>query len=57
MKTEVAPKHGLMAILGFPIVLVTVGRNIMTAAEFSFYSYDPPCVMVGIVPNASKGLK
>ncbi|MFH2040168.1 MAG: flavin reductase family protein, partial [Chloroflexota bacterium] len=35
----------------FPLVLVTVGRNIMTAGAFHFYSFDPPSVMVGIVPK------
>jgi flavin reductase (DIM6/NTAB) family NADH-FMN oxidoreductase RutF len=35
----------------FPVVLVTVDRNIMTAAAFHFYSFKPPCVMVGIRPG------
>ncbi|KXH76052.1 MAG: hypothetical protein AM326_07885 [Candidatus Thorarchaeota archaeon SMTZ-45] len=51
MKKEENPTHGMMSIPGFPIVLVTVDRNIMTAAAFSFYSFKPPCVMVGIVPK------
>jgi flavin reductase (DIM6/NTAB) family NADH-FMN oxidoreductase RutF len=51
MKREENPIAGMMAIPGFPIVLVTVDRNIMTAAAFSFYSFKPPCVMVGIVPK------
>ena len=38
-------------VLRFPIVLVTVDRNIMTAGAFSFYSAKPPCVMVGIKPE------
>ncbi len=49
MKKEENPTHGMMAIPGFPIVLVTVDRNIMTAAAFSFYSFKLPCIMVGIV--------
>jgi len=51
MKKEENPTHGMMSIPGFPIVLGTVDRNIMTAAAFSFYSFKPPCVMVGIVPK------
>jgi len=51
MKREVDPVTGMMAIPGFPIVLVTVDNNIMTAAAFSFYSFEPPCVMVGIIPK------
>lgn len=51
MKREEDPITGMMTIPGFPIVLVTVARNIMTAAAFSFYSFKPPYVMVGIVPK------
>jgi flavin reductase (DIM6/NTAB) family NADH-FMN oxidoreductase RutF len=41
---------GIYALPAFPLVLVTAGRNVMTAAAFSFYSFDPPCVMVGLRP-------
>ena len=51
MKREKDPITGMMTIPGFPIVLVTVAKNIMTAAAFSFYSFKPPYVMVGIVPK------
>jgi flavin reductase (DIM6/NTAB) family NADH-FMN oxidoreductase RutF len=51
MKTERPAIEGIWALPGFPLVLVTVGQNIMTAAAFSFYSFDPPCVMVGILPK------
>ncbi len=51
MKTDRPAIEGILALPGFPLVLVTVGRNIMTAAAFSFYSFDPPCVMVGIRPE------
>ncbi|MHA3964738.1 MAG: flavin reductase family protein [Candidatus Thorarchaeota archaeon SMTZ1-45] len=51
MKKEEDPATGMLSIPGFPVVLVTVARNIMTAAAFSFYSFKPPCVMVGIVPK------
>jgi flavin reductase (DIM6/NTAB) family NADH-FMN oxidoreductase RutF len=51
MKKEEDSVAGMMSIPGFPIVLVTVANNIMTAAAFSFYSFEPPCVMVGIIPK------
>jgi flavin reductase (DIM6/NTAB) family NADH-FMN oxidoreductase RutF len=43
--------EGVFALPAFPVVLVTVNRNIMTAAAFHFYSFEPPCVMVGIIPE------
>jgi flavin reductase (DIM6/NTAB) family NADH-FMN oxidoreductase RutF len=42
---------GIWALPSFPVVLVTVDRNIMTAGAFHFYSFDPPSVMVGIMPD------
>jgi flavin reductase (DIM6/NTAB) family NADH-FMN oxidoreductase RutF len=51
MKVSREPFEGLRALPSFPVVLVTVGRNIMTAAAFHFYSFEPPCVMVGIRPD------
>ena len=42
---------GIWALPPFPVVLVTVGRNIMTAGAFHFYSFEPPSVMVGIIPE------
>jgi flavin reductase (DIM6/NTAB) family NADH-FMN oxidoreductase RutF len=50
-KIEKERFDGIWALPAFPVVLVTVARNIMTAAAFSFYSFDPPCVMVGIRPE------
>jgi flavin reductase (DIM6/NTAB) family NADH-FMN oxidoreductase RutF len=50
-KTERKPFDGIWALPAFPLVLVTVDRNIMTAAAFSFYSFRPPCVMVGVLPE------
>lgn len=43
--------RGIGALPAFPIVLVTVGHNIMTAGAFHFYSFEPPSVMVGIMPQ------
>jgi flavin reductase (DIM6/NTAB) family NADH-FMN oxidoreductase RutF len=42
---------GIWALPSFPVVLVTVGHNIMTAGAFHFYSFNPPSVMIGIKPN------
>ncbi len=42
---------GIKALPSFPIVLVTVESNIMVAAAFHFYSFEPPSVMVGIKPE------
>ena len=43
--------NGIIALPSFPVVLVTVERNIMVAAAFHFYSFNPPSVMVGIKPE------
>ena len=51
VKTERELLEGIYALPSFPVVLVTVNRNIMTAAAFHFYSSKPPCVMVGIKPE------
>lgn len=45
------PFAGLKTIPSVPVVLVTVDSNVMTAAAFSFYSFKPPSVMVGIRPQ------
>ena len=42
---------GIWALPPFPLVLVTVDGNIMTAGAFHFYSFKPPAVMVGIIPE------
>jgi flavin reductase (DIM6/NTAB) family NADH-FMN oxidoreductase RutF len=42
---------GIWALPPFPVVLVTVDRNIMTAGAFHSYSFKPPSVMVGIMPE------
>ena len=51
LKIEKKPFYGILALPAFPVVLVTVKKNIMTAAAFSFYSFKPPCVMVGVLPK------
>jgi len=50
-RTEADLSKGIRALPSFPIVLVTVGRNIMTAGAFHFYSFDPPSLMIGIMPK------
>jgi flavin reductase (DIM6/NTAB) family NADH-FMN oxidoreductase RutF len=50
-RIETKLSTGIWALPPFPVVLVTVGRNIMTAGAFHFYSFDPPSVMVGIIPE------
>lgn len=40
---------GIGSLPSFPVVLLTVEHNIMTAAAFHFYSFDPPSVMVGVI--------
>lgn len=50
-KNELTPEAGLMTLPGFPAVLVCVERNILTIAAFSFFSFDKPAVMIGIVPT------
>ena len=42
---------GVVALPAFPVVLVTIGRNIITVGAFHFYSFDPPSVMIGIKPK------
>jgi flavin reductase (DIM6/NTAB) family NADH-FMN oxidoreductase RutF len=52
MKKQVSDLlSGVKQLPSFPVVLVTVGENIMTAAAFHFYSFTPPMVMVGIRPE------
>jgi len=52
MKEFVADlSKGIGALPPFPVVLVTVKRNIMTAGAFHFYSFRPPSVMVGVMPE------
>jgi flavin reductase (DIM6/NTAB) family NADH-FMN oxidoreductase RutF len=50
-RTQNKLSKAILALPSFPVVLVTVGRNIMTAGAFHFYSFTPPSVMVGIVPS------
>jgi len=55
-KKEVTVQQGIMAIPGFPVVLVCVKDNIITVAAFSFFSFgdkegNSPMVMIGIVPT------
>lgn len=44
-------REGIENLPPNPVVLVTVADNIMTAAAFHSYSKNPPCLMVGILPE------
>jgi flavin reductase (DIM6/NTAB) family NADH-FMN oxidoreductase RutF len=50
-RTTTNLSKGIWALPPFPLVLVTVAQNIMTAGAFHFYSFEPPEVMVGIMPE------
>jgi len=50
-KVEVSGFKGIMALPGFPVVLVCIQDNILTVAAISFFSFKPPMVGVGIVPT------
>jgi flavin reductase (DIM6/NTAB) family NADH-FMN oxidoreductase RutF len=50
-KIEVKPTEGLLSLPGFPVILVCIRKNILTVAAFSFFSFNPPMIMIGIVPN------
>ncbi len=50
-KVRISNKEGIMAFPGFPVVLVCIQKNIITVAAVSFFSFDPPMVMIGIVPT------
>ena len=50
-KNQTSPMNGIKALPAFPVVLVSVADNVMVAAAFHFYSYNPPSVMVGIKPE------
>jgi flavin reductase (DIM6/NTAB) family NADH-FMN oxidoreductase RutF len=42
---------GIWALPSFPVVLVTARENAMTAGAFHFYSFVPPSLIVGIMPD------
>ncbi len=50
-KVGISNKEGIMTFPGFPVVLVCIQKNILTVAAVSFFSFDPPMVMIGIVPT------
>ncbi|MFX1318788.1 MAG: flavin reductase family protein [Promethearchaeota archaeon] len=51
LKRDDEPIEGFRALPPFPVILVTVQENVMTAAAFHFYSFSPLCVTVGIRPQ------
>ena len=50
-KENVSSEEGVWLLPGFPVALVCVGRNILTVAAISFFSWNPPSIMIGIVPS------
>ena len=50
-KNTVSGQEGLLTLPGFPLILVVVKNNIITVAATSFFSFNPPMVMIGIVPS------
>lgn len=50
-KIEISNTEGILTFPGFPVVLVCIQKNILTVAAVSFFSFDPPMVMIGIVPK------
>ncbi len=51
MKIQKEPIDAIHALPAFPAVLVTVAKNIISVAAFSFCSFDPPMIMIGIIPE------
>ena len=51
VKNEISEKQGILALPGFPVILVCVKANILTVAAFSFFSFNPPMIMIGIKPS------
>lgn len=50
-KIEISSTERLLSLPDFPVILVCIGKNILTVAAFSFFSFEPPMIMIGIVPN------
>lgn len=49
-KTLTDLREGLRAFPAFPVVLVTVGDNIITVGMVHVFSFRPPLVGIGIAP-------
>lgn len=51
-KETISGKEGLLSLPGFPIIIGCIGKNLITIAAISMVSfYDPPMLMIGIVPE------
>lgn len=50
-KNEIPCIDGIRSLPGFPVVLAGIKDNIITLAAFSFCSFRPPMVMIGIIPS------
>lgn len=48
-KKEASGREGLNGLPGFPVVVACVKNNPITLAAVSFFSFNPPMVMIGII--------
>ena len=49
VKKEVSSREGINGFPGFPVVVACVKNNPITLAAVSFFSFNPPMVMIGII--------
>ena len=50
-KREVSGREGINGFPGFPVVVACVKNNPITLAAVSFFSFNPPMVMIGIIKS------
>jgi len=50
-KKEVSCIEGIYGLPGFPVVVACIIDNPITLAAVSFFSFNPPMIMIGIVKN------
>ncbi len=51
VREEISAQESILLLPGFPVALVVVDTNILTVAATSFFSFQPPMIMIGIVPT------
>jgi len=49
IKKEIPGREGINGFPGFPVVVACVKNNPITLAAVSFFSFNPPMVMIGII--------
>jgi flavin reductase (DIM6/NTAB) family NADH-FMN oxidoreductase RutF len=50
-KETIDLRSGLRSLVAFPVVLATVGDNIITLAMVHIFSFNPPLVGIGVAPS------